>query len=152
MVHPRATRNCPLRLLRQKYHIFTNNINGSPGYLHKSLMMMTNGPSSPHKYLFADSVSCHTLMKKCGTVKIGRDSVQFQCFLVQFWCGDESEALPTVSVEVHAPLSWTPQNFLDEFEENLTSHRAISLINTYYLKGFQLNYNTINTMHYKFIN
>jgi hypothetical protein len=132
MVHPRATRNHPLRILwRRKYQFFTNNINGSPGYLQK-LFLSLKSPT----HLYANAISCHNSpAAKPITVDIGAKNVKFQCFVVQFWCEDELQTLATISLEVQAPFSWTPQKFLDVFEENLNSHRVISLINTYYING-----------------
>jgi hypothetical protein len=83
-------KNRPLSYLWTLTHqIFTNNINGSLGYLHKSLLVMNDSSSISPTHLFADAVSCQVLPAKSTTVEIGRKSVKFQCFLVQFCCEDE---------------------------------------------------------------
>jgi hypothetical protein len=93
------------------YQIFTNNINGSPGYLHKSLLVMNDSSSISPTQLFADTVPCQVLPAKSTTIEIGRKRVKFQCFLVQFCFEDELQTLPTITLEVHAPFSCTLQNF-----------------------------------------
>jgi hypothetical protein len=128
MVHPRQTRNRPLLRLRQKgYHIFTNNINGSPGYLHRCLLPVDRELSEP----LTDAVSCHCLVPiNIVNIKVGSREIALKSFLVQFWDSDASQSIPVISLEVYGPSSWTPQKFLHEFNDNLATHGVISLIYT----------------------
>ena len=150
-MHPRGTRNRPLRILRKRgYQFFSNNIN-SPGFLRRSMFNIDATTMNNSTSIWVDAVSCHILSKKSVNVVIGKRQKAFYCFLVQFWWEKESKTNPVLSVEVHAPSSWTPQIFLDVFEENLEKHGVISLINSYYIDREPLKYNTINTMHHKFM-
>ena len=131
MVHPRQTWNCPLLRLRQKgYHIFTNNINGSPGYLHICLLPVDRELLEP----LTDAVSCHYLVPiNIVNIKVG--SREIKSFLVQFCDSDASRSIPGISLEVYGPSSWTPQKLLHDFNADLATHGVITLIYTYYING-----------------
>jgi len=146
MVHPSQTWNCPLLRLRQKgYHIFTNNINGSPGYLHHCLLPVDRELLEP----LTDAVSCHYLVPiNIVNIKVG--SREIKSFLVQFCDSDASRSIPGISLEVYGPSSWTQQIFLHEFNDDLATHGVISLVYTYYINSERLCLNTINTIHYRF--
>ena len=146
MVHSRGTRNRPLRVLRPSgYELFCNNIN-SPGFLQKSLFEM----KSPSDSIWVDAISCHEMANTSSTVQIKGKEKVFKCFLVQFWHQEKAAAEALVSVQVHAPSSWTPVIFLDVFERNLQKHEVISLLNCYYIDSEPVHFNTINTMHQAF--
>lgn len=146
MVHPRATRNRPLRVLRPSgYELFCNNIN-SPGFLRRSLFQI----KSPSDSVWVDAISCYKVLNASCTLQMDGKERKFHCFLVQFWQEKTVTGEPIVSLEVHAPSSWTPVMFLDTFENNLEKHEIISLLNCYYISSMPVNFNTINTMHHSF--
>ncbi len=137
MVHPRQTQNRPLLWLRQKgYHIFTNNINSSSGYLHHCLLTVNRELSNSLLEPLTDAVSCHCLMPiNIVNITVGSREIALKSFLVQFWHSDASQSIPVISLEVYGPSSWTPQKLLHDFNADLATHGVITLIYTYYING-----------------
>jgi hypothetical protein len=152
MVHPRQTCNHPLLQLHQEgYHIFTNNINGSPGYLHSCLFTDNRELSNSLLEPLTDAVSCHCLMPiNIVMITVGSREISLEKILGSVWHSDASQSIPVISLEVYSPSCWTPQKLLHEFNANLASHGVISLIHTYYINGERLCLNTIDTIHYRY--
>ena len=112
----------------------------SPGFSKLSSLKNKKEP------LWADAATC----KYIRGHDVEANDMQFCCFLVEFWCERTNDPGPTMSVEIHAPKHWSPTYFLEMLGKKLKHLPVISLINSYYIDGVPLPFNTINTIHYEY--
>jgi hypothetical protein len=139
-MHPRHTRNRPLVLLQKPgYRLFTNNID-SPGLLKLSLF------DKSKKALWTNAVTCYHIIGH----EVAVNGTMFGTFMVEFWDENIKQVGSIISVEVYAPSTWSASYFLDVLVEDLKAHNVISLINTCFIEGCAVPFNTINTIHHKF--
>ena len=109
--------------------------------------------------LGADAVSCYIKRDKKSKVEGSAAAasgdewpLKFCCFVVEFWAEEETKVGSIFTVEIQGPSHWSADRFLEVFLDDFENHKpVISLINSYYINGIGIPFNTINTMHHKFL-
>jgi hypothetical protein len=134
-MHPQNTRNRPLLLLN-RIEVFTNNIN----------CQVTAGGHRSNVSFFANAVSCF----RRNDVEVVCCGINLQKFHVEFWDGETADLHPLLHVVIHAPLHWSPAQFLKVLWQASLANHVLSLINGFYIIGERFPFNTINTIHYYF--